>query len=217
MRAIAIREDVSDLILDATGRLLERFGYAKMTMDDLAREVGIGKGTIYLHFPSKEEVVLSRIDRVVERLVLELRAIAGSTAPFGERLRAMLVKRVLFRFDAARSYAQSLDVMLASIRSGLLVRRERHFALEGEVFAGLLAEGGRSGAFARADAKGTAEALILATNALLPSSLTARELGKRSDVEERAARIATLLIVGVETRDMNRAARPRPQSKGWRS
>ena len=34
-------------------------------MDDLAREVGIGKGTIYLHFRSKEELALSHIDRIV--------------------------------------------------------------------------------------------------------------------------------------------------------
>ena len=46
-------------------RLLARYGYRKMTIDDVAREVGIGKGTIYLHFKSKEDVALSRIDRVI--------------------------------------------------------------------------------------------------------------------------------------------------------
>jgi len=54
MKAIAVREDISDLILDAADRLLARYGYKKMTMDDLAQEVGIGKGTIYLHFSTKE-------------------------------------------------------------------------------------------------------------------------------------------------------------------
>ena len=95
MRAIAIREDIRDLILDATERLLIRYGYAKMTMDDLAQEVGVAKGTLYLHFPSKEEVVLSRIDRMVDRLIGELREIAASRREPVSKLREMLITRVL--------------------------------------------------------------------------------------------------------------------------
>jgi Bacterial regulatory proteins, tetR family len=66
MRQIAQRSDIQDLILDGVDVLLSRYGYRKMTMDHLARQVGIGKGTIYLHFPSKEEVTLSHINRIVE-------------------------------------------------------------------------------------------------------------------------------------------------------
>jgi AcrR family transcriptional regulator len=56
MRNNIQRESIRDEILDATDRLLARFGYKKMTIDDLAQEVGIGKGTVYLHFSSKEEI-----------------------------------------------------------------------------------------------------------------------------------------------------------------
>jgi AcrR family transcriptional regulator len=209
MRAIAIREDVRDLILDAAERLLGRYGYAKMTIDDLAREVGIGKGTIYLHFPSKEEVVLSRVDRLVERLVGELRTIAQSRRSAPERLRQMLVTRVLFRFDAARHYAESIDVMLASIRGGLLARREKHFLLEATVLAEVLEEGRRERVLSFRDSTAVAEALILATNALLPYSLTARQLGRRSAVEEKVSNIAALLIDGVRTRTPRRGTRTR--------
>ena len=66
MGKIAKREDIRDLILDAVGGLLAAYGYGKMTMQDVARQVGIGKGTIYLHFPSKEELVLAHIDRIAE-------------------------------------------------------------------------------------------------------------------------------------------------------
>ena len=48
-------------------------GYRKMTMEDVAKEAGIGKRTIYVHFPSKEEVALASIDRVVDRLTSRLR------------------------------------------------------------------------------------------------------------------------------------------------
>src|ERR1700752_4053497 len=98
MAAIAPKEAVREAILDATDRLLARFGYRKMTVEDISVEAGIGKGTIYLHFSSKEEVVLSHIDRIVERLQERLNEIANSDATVEERLRLMLLTRVLFRF-----------------------------------------------------------------------------------------------------------------------
>ncbi|MET8996606.1 TetR/AcrR family transcriptional regulator [Amycolatopsis sp. NPDC004169] len=44
----------ADRILDAAGELLLRMGYRKVAIDDVARAVGIGKGTVYLHWRSKE-------------------------------------------------------------------------------------------------------------------------------------------------------------------
>ena len=199
MRAIASREDISDLILDAADRLLARYGYKKMTMDDVAKEVGIGKGTIYLHFKSKEEIALARVDRIVDRLNERLRAIADSNGSAAARLRRMLLERVLFRFDSVQHYTESLSDVLAAIRPALLVRHNRHFDEEERVFAALLKEGKSDGEFVFKDIRGTARALLVATNALLPYSLSTRELGKRKDVEAQAAHIAELLIKGLKS------------------
>jgi len=199
MRAIAVREDISDLILDAADRLLARYGYRKMTMDDIAQEVGIGKGTIYLHFKSKEEIALARVDRIVDRLNERLRAIADSNGSAAARLRRMLLERVLFRFDSVQHYTESLSDVLAAIRPALLVRHNRHFNEEERVFAALLKEGKSDGEFVFKDIRGTARALLVATNALLPYSLSTRELGKRKDVEAQAAHIAELLIKGLKS------------------
>src|ERR1044072_4237480 len=100
MAAIAPKEAVKDSILDATDRLLARFGYRKMTVEDIAAEAGIGKGTIDQHLHRKEEVVLSPLDRSVDRLNDRLGEIARSNATTAERLRQMLLTRVLFRFDS---------------------------------------------------------------------------------------------------------------------
>lgn len=43
-----------DRILDAAGELLLRMGYRKVAVDDIARAAGIGKGTVYLHWRTKE-------------------------------------------------------------------------------------------------------------------------------------------------------------------
>ena len=44
MAAVLPKEAVKDAILDATDRLLARYGYKKMTVEDISVEVGIGKG-----------------------------------------------------------------------------------------------------------------------------------------------------------------------------
>jgi Transcriptional regulator len=103
-----------DRILDAAERLLARFGYKKTTMEDIAREAGLGKRTLYLHFASKEAVALSTIDRIVDRLTGQLRAVAAAVGPPEERLRDMLLRRVLVRFDSVRHYSHSLDELFES-------------------------------------------------------------------------------------------------------
>jgi len=145
MAAIAPKEAVKDAILDATDRLLARFGYRKMTVEDIAAEAGIGKGSIYLHFSSKEEVVLSHIDRIVDRLKERLKEIARSDATAADRLRLMLLTRVLFRFDSIQHYTQSLNDLLAALRPGLLRRRAQYFEAEAQIFAEVLADGSRTG------------------------------------------------------------------------
>lgn len=202
MAAIAPKEAVRESILDATDRLLARFGYRKMTVDDIAVEAGIGKGTIYLHFSSKEEVVLSHVDRIVDRLKQQhLAVIARSKITAPERIRQMLLARVLFRFDSIQHYTQSLNDLLAALRPGLLARRARYFEEEAELFAGVLAEGRASGEFQIENDLATARALLEATNGLLPYSLSTTELGEREEVERRTSAIADLLLNGLLSRN----------------
>ena len=193
-----------DRILDAAERLIGVLGYSKTTMDDVAREAGVGKRTIYVHFPAKEEVVLGTIDRIVDRLLARLRAHAAAAGPASGRVRAMLVERVLFRFDSVRDYSHGLDELFASLRPAYLARRGRYFAAEAAVFAEVVRAGADREEFDAPDPAVTAEALLLATNSLLPYALSVRELGRRKDVELRAGRIAHLLLFG-----LRRERRPR--------
>src|SRR5215469_14784240 len=55
-------------ILDAAATLLVRWGYRKTTIDDVAREAGVGKGTIYLHWKDKNELFMAAIWRTSKQL-----------------------------------------------------------------------------------------------------------------------------------------------------
>jgi AcrR family transcriptional regulator len=50
------RRERADRILDTARDLLLSWGYRRVTIDELARRAGVGKGTIYLHWRSREEV-----------------------------------------------------------------------------------------------------------------------------------------------------------------
>jgi TetR/AcrR family fatty acid metabolism transcriptional regulator len=200
MRDSAVR-DIKSAILDAAERLLAGNGYKKMTIDDLAAEVGIGKGSVYLHFSSKEEIALSHIDRIIERLKVRLEEIANGRSSCEQRLREMLIERVVFRFDSVQHYTLSLNDIFAKIRPSLLERRKRYFEEEARIFARLIKEGVESGEFVRTNAKETADALLAATNSLLPYSLSTQELGERQEIQKRASKVANLLLKGVISRE----------------
>ncbi len=104
----------------------------------------------------------------------------------------MLLKRVLHRFDSVQHYTQSLNDILSAIRPKFLARRKIYFEEEAEIFAIVIKEGQKAKIFGREYPLETATMLLLATNSLLPFSLTTRELGERDEVEEKTRRLQTL-------------------------
>ena len=112
----------------------------------------------------------------------------------------MLVERVLFRFDSVQHYSQSLNELLATIRPRLLDRRRRYFREEAGIFSRVMADGKKTGVFTLKDPQKAAEAVLDATNALLPYSLSAYELGEREELEKKASNVADLILNGLKKR-----------------
>lgn len=193
------RVETRDAILDACDRIMARWGFRKMTMDDLAREAGISKRTIYGYFPSKQEVGLSSIGRVVEAARTEMATIAALTTPPADRLRAMLERRVMARVLAVQDYHHSLDELFEAVRPAYMARRRETFDLEADLIARVLEEGRERGHFHFADTAATAESLLLATNAFLPYSLSVRDLGQPDAIQTRLRTMVDLLVRGLNT------------------
>lgn len=57
------RQERADRILDAAAELILRWGYRKTTIDDIARHAGVAKGTIYLHWKTREDLFMALIIR----------------------------------------------------------------------------------------------------------------------------------------------------------
>jgi AcrR family transcriptional regulator len=55
------REARAQRILDAASTLILHHGYDKTTIEDIARKAGVGKGTLYLHWTTREALVAALI------------------------------------------------------------------------------------------------------------------------------------------------------------
>ncbi|MGW5362663.1 TetR/AcrR family transcriptional regulator [Actinopolymorpha pittospori] len=64
-----MEQDKASRILDAAEALLLSYGYRKVTVDDVARRAGVGKGTVYLYWPSKRELFATVLTREAAELV----------------------------------------------------------------------------------------------------------------------------------------------------
>ncbi len=189
--------DTRTSIVDATDRLLGRHGYHRISMADIAQEAGVGRRTVYMHFRSREDVCLACADRIIEELHRAIGVIAESKGSPKERLRKMLCTRVLFMFDRAQdNYQKYLDLFIA-IRPAYLVRREEYIEAEALRLQRVITEGIRAREFVTANTPLTAQSLILATNSLMPFTLSPRQLQSRKEVSRQLEHIVNLLLNGL--------------------
>ncbi|MGH3547016.1 MAG: TetR/AcrR family transcriptional regulator [Pseudonocardiaceae bacterium] len=78
----------ADVIVEAAGRLFFAPGVARVSMDDLARKLGMSKKTIYRHFQDKRSLLAAVLDRefaAVERTLVAA-AEDAEGQPFGARV-----------------------------------------------------------------------------------------------------------------------------------
>ncbi|GAA3508938.1 AcrR family transcriptional regulator [Streptosporangium album] len=135
------RQDLNraDRILDAAADLLVRLGYRKVTIEDIAQQVGIGKGTVYLHWRTKQQLfealllreAITYIDKLLDALrgdpstVLPHRLMAASFLIIHDRpvLRAMFTGDVeQLQTRMADSAMRSHELLATTSFLDLLIR-----------------------------------------------------------------------------------------------
>jgi AcrR family transcriptional regulator len=91
-------------ILDAAFRVFGARGLHRATLDDVAREAGITKGTIYLYFSGKAALFSAMITAKVDTVVPEVPAAAGARRAPAARVRLTRIARELFAFFRSPAY-----------------------------------------------------------------------------------------------------------------
>lgn len=85
-------DDARTRILEATVACLGRYGIAKTTVDDAAREAGLARATVYRHFPDgKDQLITESITWAVAQFFTELAHAVDDAPDFATLLERALV------------------------------------------------------------------------------------------------------------------------------
>ena len=145
------RQEREDLILRAAEEVLMEKGYHDTSMDEIAARVGVAKGTVYLHFASKEDLVFALFEREVEAFLHMVEQTISAALPARTRLesifqwmyRGLLGKRIQLLF----TLYSSADM---EMRKGLVKRKDHLHTILDRIsahIAALFDEGKAAGEF----------------------------------------------------------------------
>ena len=84
-------------------RVISRRGLAGATMQEIADEAGLAKGTLYLYFKDREDLLEKAADFAFSKLGERLDAIVPDIPQFSEKLRALIRTEIAF-FDEHREF-----------------------------------------------------------------------------------------------------------------
>ncbi|MFP2957241.1 TetR/AcrR family transcriptional regulator [Myxococcus sp. 1LA] len=146
-------------ILEAAGEVFARFGFKKASVEDIARRANVGKGSIYLHFESKEALFEACVQVAHEQSLAELEtSIRGASTPDAQ-VRAFIACKVHQCFRGPMGHRIELNTLYElGAQAANYVPRMRE--AEAGLLARVIEEGVAKGAFTVAQPRQVAQGLV---------------------------------------------------------
>ena len=145
------RQERQELILQAAEQVFTEKGYYDISLDEIARRVGIGTATIYSHFSSKEDLMVAAIfERALKKVALHVQEIAAQPQNAREKLTQLFQFLISDEFFLRRaqlfySLGNSPEAQKAlNERQGSISENARIFS---DTLAAVLEQGKTSGEF----------------------------------------------------------------------
>jgi len=83
-------------IQEATLRVISRKGMAAATMQEIADEAGVAKGTIYLYFRDRDELVEKTFESAMAELMVQIDEALTKDIPFEQKIRESIAAQLSF-------------------------------------------------------------------------------------------------------------------------
>ena len=126
-----IIENLPERLAEEARRQIEESGFAAMTIRSVAKSCGVGVGTVYNYYPSKEALVATFMLSDWKACIADIQNCADTAENAEAVLRAVSEKLQLFMKqydpifrDEAASGSYKLRVYYAAINWNLFVRRD---------------------------------------------------------------------------------------------
>ncbi len=65
---MSLKNDKINFIKQFAFEQFQKHGFSRVTMDEIAKETGTGKGTLYRYFPSKEDLLIAAIEKNIAEI-----------------------------------------------------------------------------------------------------------------------------------------------------
>ncbi|WP_437668697.1 TetR/AcrR family transcriptional regulator [Sorangium sp. So ce131] len=184
-------------ILAATERLLRRYGPAKTTVADIAREAEIAVGAVYLEFASKDAIVEELSQGLHRAVIAAMRAAAAAEdRPFRDRLRAVFDARARSFLELADAGAHACDLVHCQSRA-VKAAHARFLDEERALLRDLLERGAGAGELDVPEPELAARALLRAYASFSPPWLFQ---GPREEIEATMGAVHQIVLYGLVAR-----------------
>jgi TetR/AcrR family transcriptional regulator len=193
-----------DLILNAAHRRFITYGYSKVTMDEIADDIGMGKASLYYYFPTKDDIFRRIIEREQGVFVGQMREMLGKKMPAPAKLRAYFRLRVnysnqIFRLSwHNRQIWPSMKPMFKDLFENLALEEEK-------VLTQLLRDGKHGKEFNIPSSEKLAQLIIHILQGLRTRLFHTDQLAQTSEsvhqvLEKETALFIELLLYGISSR-----------------
>ena len=186
-------------ILTIAARIFRQKGYNATSMNDLAKECGLFKGSLYHYFKNKEAILQEVIQSYFEYLLLYLEPINSSKVMPTEKLRMSLE----IQMRAIEANRDAVSVALREDRAVENPYREAYIAQRNRLedhLASIIEEGIEKGMFRKVDIRLTTKAILGMCNW---ATVWYSRSGRLSS-EAIAKHFTDLAISGLETNHLSR-------------
>lgn len=195
---------IREMILDAAAAAFTRRGFAKTTMDDIAKAVGATKGLIYYHFPSKFDIYLGGYELGMNKVKQAVEPRAEDSGNGLERLRQMAIAHV-WNLMINPKYHHLIHQGVRDQASESMTVRQRESLMELNqlrkdyelMFRGIIEVGVADGSLREVDPSLATRVLLSSLNAV---DMWYRELDDQSEdkIQDMAEGVVDLVIGGVQ-------------------
>lgn len=189
----------AELIEEAAVELFSRYGYERTSIEDIAKHLGIGKGSVYLEFRTKEEILM----RVIEKYAVKIQAMMDErtenlTGSPLEGLKETFLLCALTVYDYVTRDIHTPEALLYTSLQ-LKPRFSAHYVRKRERVMKFLKRAAEAGEISKEKAnEETAITFLMATSSIFPPYFNNyNESEKRITREELEASAKSLLNVFV--------------------
>jgi AcrR family transcriptional regulator len=183
-----------DSLHEAAVKVITREGPEGITMDRVAREAGLAKGTLYLYFKTKEDLVESTVQAGMMPLAEQLHALLDGPLAPEEKLRRLPLVHLGY-FEKHRDFYRILLYERDAAQARCRRRKATRYQVFLETLAGVIRQGIRSGVFRPMDADNVAAMWAEASIALIHRRLGAERPGS---LKADAALMADVFLNGMK-------------------